>query len=133
MFQDSMRIKNTQKRVRTQRERRHRRIRARVIGTMARPRLAVYRSLRYIEVQVIDDATGRTLAAASDRGLDAQSIEPFEGRGGKMARAFAAGKRIAERAIAKGVKEVTFDRGGFAFHGRIRALAEGARSGGLKF
>lgn len=128
-----MRIKNKQKRVRTLRERRHRRIRARVIGTVARPRLAVYRSLRYIEGQIIDDTTGRTLAAASDRGLDAKNIEPFEGRNGKMARAFAAGKLLATRAAAKGVTAVTFDRGGFAFHGRIRALAEGARVGGLKF
>ncbi len=106
--------------------RRHRRVRAKVSGTAERPRLAVYRSNRSISAQLIDDAAGRTLAAASshDKSL------------GKAARAeapAAVGKLVAERAKAAGIATVVFDRGGYLYHGRVKALAEAAREHGLEF
>jgi len=108
---------------------RHRRVRQRVIGTPQRPRLAVFRSAQHIYVQVIDDAAGRTLAAASSR----ESIPaPTEGKA-KVGKSFSVGKLIAERAKGAGVTKVCFDRGGYLYHGRVKALAEGARSGGLEF
>lgn len=109
----------------TGRKRRHRRVRKRVHGTPERPRLAVFRSLRYTYAQVIDDEAGRTLAQANSR-------EPgIGGRGVEGARAV--GRAIAERAKAVGVTRVVFDRGGYLYHGRVKALAEGAREGGLEF
>jgi large subunit ribosomal protein L18 len=104
--------------------RRHRRVRKKVIGSGERPRLAVYRSNRHIYAQVIDDAAGRTLAAAStqDNGAD----------GSPKDRAKAVGVAVAKRAKDAGVTKVTFDRGGFQYHGRIAAVAEGAREGGLE-
>jgi large subunit ribosomal protein L18 len=113
---------------RAARLRRHRRIRKKVSGTTSRPRLSVFRSLQHIHAQVIDDTRGVTLAAAS-------SIEPsLRGAAGPKAdRAQAVGKVIAERAIAAGVRQVVFDRGGYLYHGRIKALAEAAREGGLEF
>jgi large subunit ribosomal protein L18 len=105
------------------RQRRHARVRAKVAGTDARPRLAVYRSNRTTYAQVIDDAQGHTLLAADSRGTS----------GDKKAAAKAVGKAIAERAKAAGIEEVVFDRGGYLYHGRVAALAEGAREGGLTF
>ncbi len=113
---------------RVARLRRHRRVRKRVGGSAARPRLAVFRSSRHIYAQVVDDTTGRTLAAASTLDADLRSAT-----GPKAARAKRVGALIAERAKAAGVAQVAFDRGGFAFHGRIASLAEGAREGGLEF
>ena len=115
---------------RVQRVRRHRRVRRRVAGTATRPRLAVFRSLNYIYAQVIDDVQRRTLAAASDR--DADVAPEAKGRA-KVARAELVGAAIARKAVAAGVDSVVFDRGGFLYHGRVKALAEAARKGGLSF
>lgn len=106
-------------------KRRHRRVRKKIVGTPERPRLAVYRSNRHIYVQLIDDVEGRTLAAASSQ-QDGKGNDP-------KAVARAVGEALAGRAKDAGVTAVAFDRGGFQFHGRVRALAEGAREGGLKF
>jgi large subunit ribosomal protein L18 len=108
------------------RQRIHTRIRAKVAGDSARPRLAVFRSIKHIAVQVIDDRKGHTLAAAS-------SAEKGGSSGGNVAGAKALGKLIAERCVSKGIKRVVFDRGGFLYHGRVKALAEAAREGGLEF
>ena len=109
------------------RQKRHLRVRNRVAGTAQRPRLNVFRSLAHIYAQVIDDEKGMTLAAASsmDKG--------FEGNGGNIAAAKAVGAAIAKKALEKGISEVVFDRGGYIYHGRVKALAEAAREGGLKF
>jgi len=112
------------------REIRHMRIRRKVRGSDARPRLSVYRSASHIYAQIIDDAKGVTLVAASSR--DAESAEG-EKKSGKVGLCTAVGKLLAERAKAKGISSVSFDRGGYLYHGRVRALAEGARSGGLQF
>lgn len=105
--------------------RRHRRVRKKISGTSERPRLAVYRSNRHVYAQLIDDLAGRTIAAASTL-KDANGGDPKE-------RAKSVGSAIATRAKEAGVTEVTFDRGGFKYHGQVRAVAEGAREGGLKF
>ena len=106
---------------------RHKKIRARISGTPERPRLAVYRSNANISAQIIDDVAGITLASAS-------TLEKaFEGIGSNKAAARIVGKNIAERAAAKGITEVVFDRGGYLYHGRVSELADGAREGGLKF
>lgn len=110
--------------------RRKTRVRRKVSGTPERPRLSVFRSLRHIHVQVIDDSTGRTLAAAST--LDKSIGEGLKSNS-DVAAAQAIGKTIAERAKAVGVSTVVFDRGGRPFHGRIKALADAAREGGLEF
>ena len=110
-----------------QRLKRHIRVRAKVSGTAAKPRLAVYRSNANISAQIIDDVAGVTLVAASTLEKD------FEGIGSNKAAARVVGKTIAERAAAKGITEVVFDRGGYLYHGRVSELAEGAREGGLKF
>ena len=114
---------------RAARQRRHRRIRVQVTGTTQRPRLNVFRSLQHIYAQVIDDTTGTTLAAASTNEADARSSLT----GTKSERARAVGKTIAERAREKGVTTVVFDRGGYLYHGRIKALADAAREAGLEF
>ncbi len=106
---------------------RHERVRKNISGTAQRPRLNVYRSLNHIYAQVIDDTKGVTLAAASSMDKD------FEGYGGNVEAAKQVGKKIAEKAIAAGIKQVVFDRGGYVYHGRVAALAEGAREGGLEF
>jgi len=108
------------------RRKRHARIRLRLSGTAERPRLSVFRSTRFIYAQVIDDTTGRTLAAASSQ-ESALASSP-----GKLASAEAVGKALAERAKKAGVSQVVFDRGGYRYHGRVRSLAEGARAGGLE-
>ena len=109
------------------RQQRHARVRAKISGTGARPRLNVYRSLNHIYAQLIDDVDGKTLAAAS-------SLEKGFGQpGGNVDAAKKVGKLLAERAADKNIAEVVFDRGGYIYHGRVQALAEGAREGGLKF
>ena len=107
--------------------------RKRISGTTERPRLRVFRSVSHIYAQVIDDMTGTTLVAAASTEPALKSA--FEGttRGGNVAGAKALGKAIAERVLAKGIKRVVFDRGGFLYHGRIRAVAEAAREAGLEF
>jgi large subunit ribosomal protein L18 len=104
--------------------RRHRRVRKKITGTAERPRLAVYRSNRHIYAQVIDDVAGRTLAAAS-------SVATSNG-GDRKAKAKEVGRAVAEKAKEAGVTQVSFDRGGFQYHGRVAAVAEGAREGGLE-
>lgn len=116
---------------RARRERAHLRARKRVRGTTERPRLAVYRSLRYVYAQLVDDASGTTLAQANSAEADVKSS--YEGSTKCVAAAKAVGKAIAARAMAKGLDKVVFDRGGFIYHGRVKAVAEGAREQGLKF
>jgi large subunit ribosomal protein L18 len=113
--------------VRRARERRHRRVRRKIVGTAERPRLAVFRSNRGIEAQLVDDLSGRTLAAASHLGLK----KAFKGT--KTEQAAEVGKLLAAKAKQVGVEAVVFDRGGYLYHGRVKALAEGAREGGLQF
>jgi len=108
----------------------HERIRKRVNGSPARPRLAVYRSNKHIYAQIIDDSKGATLTAASTLDVDAKRDVKH---GGNIAAAKAVGKLVAERAKAKGVESVLFDRGGYLYHGRVKALADAAREAGLKF
>ena len=117
---------------RAARARRHRRVRKHVSGTAARPRLAVFRSLRHIGAQLVDDVTGRTLVAAS---TTEPALRAVLGDANACTTAGAAviGKTISERAKAAGVDSVVFDRAGYLFHGRVKALAEAAREGGLKF
>lgn len=115
---------------RAARIRRHARVRARVKGSPARPRLCVFRSLNHIYAQVVDDTIGRTLAAAST--LDGEVKSELDGKV-KAARSALVGALIAKRTLDKGVTQVTFDRGGRRYHGRVKALAEAAREGGLKF
>ena len=109
--------------------RRHRRVRKKVHGTAARPRLAVYRSNKHISVQLIDDDAGVTVAVAST--VEASQREA--GNGSSVSAATRIGELIAERGKAAGVTTVVFDRGGFAYHGRVAAIAEAARNGGLEF
>lgn len=106
---------------------RHKRVRAKISGTAARPRLCVYRSNANISAQIIDDVAGVTLVSASTQEKD------FEGIGSNKEAAKKVGQKIAEKALAKGISEVVFDRGGYLYHGRVSELAEGAREGGLKF
>jgi large subunit ribosomal protein L18 len=110
------------------RYRRHLRVRKKVAGTAERPRLAVYRSLKHIYAQLVDDDRGVTLLGVSD-GSEGLAVEGS----GKMAKARATGKLIAEKAKAAGIGKVVFDRGGYRYHGRVRAVADGAREGGLEF
>lgn len=127
-----MRLSNPNKQKQARHLRRKARIRARVAGTAERPRLAVFRSLAHISAQLIDDATGRTLAMAGDADLG-KKVAATEGLAGKAAKAYAVGMLLAERAKKAGVGAVVFDRGGHRYHGRIKALADGARAGGLTF
>lgn len=114
---------------RTARDRRHRRVRRNVAGSPVRPRLAVFRSLRHISVQLVDDSAGTTLAAASTLEKDIRG-----NNSGPTADAAArVGRAIAERGRALGIEDVVFDRGGYLYHGRVRALADAAREGGLRF
>jgi len=108
------------------RQRRHLRLRKKVVGTAARPRLVVTRSARHIVAQVVDDAVGRTLASASTLEADLRSLEAD-----KTAKARKVGELVAERAKAAGIAAVVFDRGGNTYHGRVAAVADGAREGGL--
>ena len=108
------------------RQRVHTRIREKMAGTAVRPRLNVYRSLNHIYAQVVDDQKGETLVAAS-------TLQAKSKTGGNVAAAKEIGKAIAEQAVAKGIKKVVFDRGGYLYHGRVKALADAAREAGLKF
>lgn len=109
------------------RHKRHKRVRGKISGTAARPRLNVYRSLSNIYVQLIDDVAGVTITSAS-------TVEKeFAQYGGNIEAAKAVGKTLADRATEKGITECVFDRGGYVYHGRVAAIAEGAREGGLKF
>ena len=112
------------------RYRRHARVRAKVEGTTSRPRLCVFRSLNHIYAQVIDDSQGYTLTSAST--LDSE-IENEAGGKTKVAKSELVGSLVAKRALTKGVTQVAFDRGGYKYHGRVKALAEAARQEGLKF
>ena len=106
---------------------RHKRVRGKISGTPERPRLSVFRSENHIYAQIIDDVNQKTLVSAS-------TVEKgFEGNGGNCEAATTIGKLLGERAVAKGIEEVVFDRGGYIYHGRVKALAEGAREGGLQF
>ena len=106
---------------------RHARVRSKVTGTLKRPRLCVFRSLRHIYAQVIDDTQGHTLVAASSLEAGSAAAKP------KASASVAVGTLLAERARAKGIDQVVFDRGGYKYHGRVKALAEASREGGLKF
>ena len=117
-----MRVQNTSQ----ARKRVHLRVRKKVIGTGLRPRLAVYRSAKHIYAQAIDDGIGRTLVAASSREKDVSG-------GGNIESAASIGKLVAERLRAKGIETIVFDRGGFKYHGRVKALADAARKAGLAF
>ena len=112
------------------RKRVHARVRIKVSGTTERPRLCVYRSLGHIYAQVIDDRTGKTLVSASS--VDKETKKNLKG-GGNVAAAKVIGKAVAERAKAAGVSKVVFDRGGYKYHGRVKALADAAREAGLQF
>lgn len=109
------------------RMKRHQRVRKNISGTAERPRLSVYRSLNHIYAQIIDDTKGTTLVSASSLEKD------FEGYGGNIDGAKAVGNLVAKKALEKGIKAVVFDRGGYIYHGRVAALADGAREGGLEF
>jgi len=123
---------NPQKDKQRKRIRRHRRVRKKVFGTEQRPRLVVFRSLNHTYAQIIDDSVSRTLAAASTAQADVQKELGQAGTGG-CAGASVVGKRLAEKALAHGVKKIVFDRGGYKYHGRIKALADAARENGLVF
>ena len=110
-----------------QRRKRHKRVRSKISGTPERPRLNVFRSEKHIYAQIIDDTNGVTICSAS-------SVEKaFEGSGSNKEGAKKVGKKVAERAVAKGIETVVFDRGGYIYHGRVKELAEAAREGGLTF
>ena len=111
------------------RQRVHQRIRKNMMGTQERPRLNVYRSLNHIYVQVVDDLQGKTLVFASS----AEGQKGERKTGGNVAAAKEVGKKVAQRAKEKGIKQVVFDRGGYLYHGRIKALADAAREAGLQF
>ena len=112
------------------RKRRHARVRAKVSGTAERPRLCVFRSINHIYAQVIDDIAGRTIACAST--LDPEVRDELKGKK-KTNEAELVGSLVSKRSLDKGISEVIFDRGGYKYHGRVKALAEAARQGGLKF
>lgn len=115
----------------TPRKKRHMRVRAKVNGTAERPRLNVFRSNAHIYAQLIDDVTGHTMISASD--LEDEVAQKVGEDAPKTQRATTVGQVIAERAKAAGIEDVIFDRGGFLYHGRVKAVADGARQGGLKF
>lgn len=116
---------------REQRARRHRRVLKKVRGTAERPRLVIFRSLRNVEGQIVDDDRGVTLLGVTSLTVD--SVEAEEGMAAKIAASYAAGKELGERAREKGIEKIVFDRGGYRYHGRVKAFADGARAGGLDF
>ncbi len=123
-------------RIKTKDDRRQRikyRIRRRVSGTVERPRLTIFRSVSHMYVQVVDDASGKTIASASTVEPSVKGGLPKKATGGNVEGAKAIGKTIAERLIEKGVKRVVFDRNGFLYHGRVKAVADAAREAGLEF
>lgn len=131
------------------RYRRHKRVRAKILGTIEKPRLCVFRSNKHIYGQLIDDEKGKILASASDlkiknKDLKIEKTETQEAQeaqaqkeekqfSGKIAKAYEVGKLLAEKALQKKIEKIAFDRGGYKYHGRVKAVAEGARKGGLKF
>ena len=115
-----------------QRKRRHHRVRSKVEGSPQRPRLVVFRSLKNIEGQLVDDGAGRTILGLSTLSAELKDFKA-EGKNPRVAEAFAAGKLLGEKAKAQGVTAVVFDRGGYRYHGRVKAFADGARKGGLEF
>lgn len=117
---------------RLQRARRHLRVRNKIAGNGERPRLVVFRSLRNVEGQLVDDDAGRTLVGLSTLAPELRGFAA-EGKNPRIERAFAAGKLLAERAREKGIESVVFDRAGYKYHGRVKAFADGAREGGLEF
>lgn len=119
-----------QKRIRLGRERRAHRVRNKIVGTPERPRLTVFRSSKHIYAQLVDDLTGTTLASASTRAKELRGEVPY---GGNIKAAVLVGQKIAGAAQAKGITKVAFDRGHYRYHGRIKALADAAREGGLQF
>jgi large subunit ribosomal protein L18 len=116
---------------REQRARRHRRVLKKVRGTAERPRLVVFRSLRNVEGQIVDDDRGVTLLGVTSQSVE--SVEAEEGMAAKVAASYAAGKQLGERAREQGIEKIVFDRGGYLYHGRVKAFADGARAGGLDF
>jgi len=137
-------VRDKDREKRLARKRRHLRVRKKIWGTAERPRLNVFRSLNHIYAQIIDDDAGKTLVSASSLKMDISKLkaEVADDEGGKkskkplstkMLRSIAVGKAIAEAAVAKGIKRVAFDRGGYLYHGRVAALAEAARKAGLEF
>ena len=112
---------------------RQKRIRKKLVGTTERPRLSVFRSARHIYAQIIDDSRGHTLTSASSLDEAVKSYKASESDTDKTAVATFVGKLVAERAVEKGIKQVKFDRNGFLYHGRIKAVSQGAREGGLEF
>ncbi|MBM3254217.1 MAG: 50S ribosomal protein L18 [Candidatus Omnitrophica bacterium] len=114
----------------TQKEKRHRRIRKKIIGTDDKPRLSIYRSLNHLYAQLINDITGKTILFLSTNSKEFKKVAPSYGN---IKAAEALGERFANLAISKGVKEVVFDKGGYPYHGRIKAFAESARKTGLQF
>ena len=127
-----MTIRSKRRTNRAARKRRHLRVRKRVHGTAQRPRLCVFRSAKHIYGQIIDDDSGLTLVSASDLGASAASVTDDDGSG-KQASARAVGRRLAQVAQEVGISTVVFDRAGYLYHGRVRALAESAREAGLVF
>lgn len=124
-----MKIKNPRKKLEAQRERRHKRQRAKIFGTKERPRISVFRSNKHIYCQLVDDTKGHTIVSAKDT-----EIEDKEKKGKKPVEiAFLVGELLAKKAINQGIEKVVFDKGWYKYHGRVRALADGARKGGLKF
>ena len=111
---------------------RHNRVRSVLAGTADRPRLSVFRSLKETYVQLVNDEAGRTIVAASSNEIDAKAKTP-EGMNVKVAAAYLVGEKLAEKAKAKNVTKVVFDRAGYKYHGRVKAVADGARAGGLQF
>ena len=111
---------------------RHNRIRSRVIGVAELPRLSVYRSNKHLILQLIDDASSKTLVSARDQELD-KKIKATEDKTARVAKGFALGEVLAAKAVKAGIKKVVFDRGGYLYHGVVKAVADGARSGGLEF
>lgn len=125
-------IGNLKKSRSVQRSKRHRRIRKKLYGTAERPRLVIFRSLKNIEGQLVDDESGRTLLGMSTLAKELRGFKA-EGANPRQEHAHAAGKALAERAREQGIEKVVFDRGGYQYHGRVKAFAEGAREGGLEF
>lgn len=126
-------MKNRSEKRREYRARRRTRIRKKIRGTAERPRLVVFRSLKHLEGQLVDDDRGVTLLGMSTRAGDVSRKEAEDDLDGKIADSYVAGKKLAERAIEAGVEAVVFDRGGYPYHGRVKAFADGARAGGLRF
>ena len=130
-------MKNLQKIKREKRLRRHRRVRAKIAGTAERPRLSIYKSSKHIYVQLIDDQAAHTLVEANDLEIKDQKSQPTTKAGQKLkskaAIAYQVGKLAAEKALKKKIKKAVFDRGGYKYQGRVKALAEGVREGGLQF